>query len=703
MAHKPIFFAYSILVAGSLSTASAQTVTYSQDIAPIIYNNCTKCHRTGQVAPFTLASYDDVRKHGPTIAAVTQSTYMPPWKANPSWAAFRDERRISAQQIASIQKWVADGMPQGDSSKEPALPSFPEGWQLGTPDLILEMPAAFQVPADGPDIYRNFVLRTGLKTDRYVKAIELKPSARAAVHHVLFFSDTTGEGRRMDGADGQPGFAGLGSVFTLGLSNPLAALSNPSLLVNALAGGLGGWVPGTTPAFLPEGIAYALPLSSITNDGADLILQMHFHPDGKVEQEKTQVAIYFGPKPPREITQVQAPAFFGIRANIDIPAAKNNYMVRGSFTLPVDVDAFSISAHAHYLSRGSRLTATLPSGEVRVLLSITDWDFNWQDTYIFKDIVPLPARTRIDGELIYDNSAANPKNPFSPVKRVQWGENSTDEMGSLILNVVPHVASDSDALRNAVVLNVIPQAPPVGNKPLFIGAAVVDGASTQAGAVVPGKIVVLYGDRLGPATLANTTVSSAGKLSTNVGNTQVLFDGTPAPLLYSVAGQVAAIVPYGLDGKTGTQVQVRNGTNLSDAVALPVSPVGPSIFTADLSGSGQGVVLNDDVVTVNSSAKPAAKGSIVVIYATGEGQTSPAGMDGQLANGPRYPNPLLPVQVNIGGIAAEVLYSGAAPTLVAGVMQLNVRIPADAPSGDVPVEVIVGTAHSQPGVTISVK
>jgi len=177
-------------------------------------------------------------------------------------------------------------------------------------------------------------------------------------------------------------------------------------------------------------------------------------------------------------------------------------------------------------------------------------------------------------------------------------------MGSLILNVVPHVASNSDILRAAVVANVIPAAPPVGSKPLFISAAVVDGASAQAGAVVPGKIVVLYGDRLGPATLTSTQVSSGGKLSTNVGNTQVLFDGTAAPLLYSAAGQVAAIVPYGLDGKTGTQVQVRNGTNLSDAVALPVLPAAPSIFTANLSGSGQGVVLNQDVVTVNSTSKP---------------------------------------------------------------------------------------------------
>jgi uncharacterized protein (TIGR03437 family) len=683
-----ILILLSLILTGSLS---AQTVTYSEQIAPIIYNNCTKCHRTGQVAPFTLMSYSDAKKHGPTMTAVTQSRYMPPWKADPSWAAFRDERRLTAAQILLIQQWVAGGMQQGDATKEPVLPTFPDGWQLGTPDLILEMPAPFAVPAESDDIYRNFVLRTGLTDDRWIRAIELKASARAAVHHVLFYSDTTGEARVLDGKDGQPGFPGLGSVFTLGASNPVSAIAN------ALSGNLGGWVPGTSAAFLPDGISYALP------KGADLILQTHFHPDGKAEMEKTQIAIYFAKdKPAREIIQVQAPAFFGIQANIDIPAGNNAYMVRGSFTVPVEVDAFSISAHAHYLSRGSRLTATLPSGEVRILLSITDWDFNWQDTYLFKEIVTLPAGTRIDGELVYDNSASNSKNPFTPARRVKWGENSTDEMGSLILNLVPHQQGDITALKAAVVAYGLRNAPAVGTKPLLISAGVVDGASAQAGAVTPGKVVVFYGNRLGPATLAGGQITD-GKLANTVGSTQVLFDGIPAPLLYSSAGQVSAIVPYKLDGKLGTQVQIRNGTSTSDAVALPVTPVAPSVFTANLSGSGQGVILNQDIVTVNSAAKPADKGSVVVIYATGEGQTDPGGADGQLANGPAYPKPVKSVQVNIGGLPAEVLYAGAAPTLVAGVMQINVRIPADAQAGDNLVDVVVGGVHSQPGVTVAVR
>src|SRR5262249_34668670 len=173
-----------------------------------------------------------------------------------------------------------------------------------------------------------------------------------------------------------------------------------------------------------------------------------------------------------------------------------------------------------------------------------------------------------------------------------------------------------------------------------------------------------------------------GKLATNLGGTQVLFDGTPAPLLYASSGQLAAVVPYGIDGKKGTQVQVRNGTNVSDFVALPVTPFSPSIFSKDYTGSGQGAILNQDGVTVNSSARPADRGSVVSIYATGEGQTMPGGIDGEIARGSTMPKPSRAVQVWIDGRPAELLYAGAAPGQVAGLFQVNARIPADARAGE---------------------
>ncbi len=681
---------FAFLLFAAVRSGTAQTITWSEHIAPIIYGNCTSCHRPGQVSSLALTSYDDVRRRGSTVAQTVQSRYMPPWKPEPGWVAYRDERRLTPDQIALIAQWVADGMPRGDSSKEPQAPQFADNWLLGTPDLVLEMPAGFTVPADGPDIYRNFVLPTGLTDDKWVKAIELKPSARAVVHHVLFASDKTGAARTEERTvnDGQPGFPGLGSVFTIqAAADPLSALS----------GGLGGWVPGTTPSFLPAGIAMPLPKNS------DLILQTHFHPNGAVLTEKTVVGLYFGPTPDRQVTQFQVPAFFGIRANIDIPAGTKDYKVRGAFTIPADVEAVTVSAHAHYLAKEAKLTATLPSGEVRILLWIRQWDFSWQDQYMYKDLVPLPKGTRIDGELTYDNSADNLRNPNHPPKRVTWGEQSTDEMGSLILSVVPKNEADLDTLRGATVGYVLTPVPQVGNKPLFVSSGMVDGASAQPGTVTPGKVVVLYGSRIGPANLTTAQLAPDGRLSTTLGSTQVLFDGQPAPLIYASDGQVAAIVPYSVDGKLGTQVQVRNGSNTSDRVALPVVPVAPSIFSADYTGSGQGAVLNQDGVTVNSSAAPAAKGSIVAIYATGEGQTNPGGVDGQLANGAALPKPRLPVQVWVNGKAAEVKYSGAAPGQVAGLFQVNAKIPEDTPAGEVSLQVQVGDAVSQPGITVVVK
>ncbi|HXA48914.1 MAG TPA: IPT/TIG domain-containing protein [Candidatus Acidoferrum sp.] len=662
-----------------------QTVTYNEHIAPLLYNNCVKCHRPNQVAPFSLLTYDDATRHGRDMVIQTQSHYMPPWKPEPGWAAYRDERRLTTDQIALIKQWADGGMPQGDPAKTPLLPTFNDNWQLGTPDLILELPQTFNVPADGPDIYRNFVIPSGVTEDKYVTAVEVKPLARSVVHHMLFFTDTTGGARSVDGKDGQPGFPGFGTIFTIG--DPLAVLN----------GGLGSWVPGATPAFLPSGLGMQLPRN------ADVLVQIHFHPNGVAQKEKSVIGLYFGPRPDRTLTQLQVPAFFGSRANIDIPAGETNYKLRGSSTLPADVDAVSVSAHAHYLAKEAKLTATLPSGEVRILLWIRQWDFNWQDFFIFQDLVPLPKGTRLDGELTYDNSSNNSKNPNSPPKRIKWGENSTDEMGSLILNVVPKVASDIDPLHASTIVAILSPVPLVGNRPLLVSSGVVDGASTQPGAVTPGKIVVLYGANIGPTSVTQSTPAGGGKISTSLANTQVLFDGVPAPLLYASSTQVMAIVPYGIDGKAGTQMQVKNGSLSSDLVALPVAQAAPSIFSVNLTGTGPAAVLNQDGMTVNSSTNPAPRGSVISIYATGEGQTSPAGVDGLVASGTPLPRPTRAATVRIDGQPAEVQYAGAAPGQVAGLMQVNVRIPAGVSSGDVPIEIQVGDAKSQPGMTIAIK
>jgi mono/diheme cytochrome c family protein len=187
--------------------ATPKAVTFSEDIAPILYQHCVTCHRPGEVAPFPLITFEDAVKRGKSLVKVTESRVMPPWHAAHGYGEFADERRLTDAQIATIRDWFDHGMPRGDAAKMPPLPAFTEGWQLGTPDLILEMPEAFEVPASGPDVYRNFVMPTGLTEDRWVRAIEYRPGTRTVVHHSLFQYIRGGAAAKLANADGSPGTA----------------------------------------------------------------------------------------------------------------------------------------------------------------------------------------------------------------------------------------------------------------------------------------------------------------------------------------------------------------------------------------------------------------------------------------------------------------------------------------------------------------
>lgn len=398
-------------------------VTYHRDIAPIVYQNCTSCHREGESAPFPLSTFEEVSRKAKTIARVIEDRYMPPWHASTAHIPFQDVRRLSDGEIATFTAWVAAGKPVGDPADAPPRPDFPRGWQLGEPDLVVTMAQAYEVPADGPDIYRNFVLPLDLPEDKWVKAVELRPSARSVVHHSLFFLDDSGTARSLDGKDGKPGFGGMGF---------------------RKSGSLGGYVPGATPRRLPGDLARPLP------KGSDIVLSTHFHPSGKIENEQTTLGLYFADAPPsRKLEEVQVPPGFGRGVGIDIPAGEANYTIEDTFTLPVDYEAISVGGHAHYICETMKMTATFPDGTEKVLLEIADWDLDWQDTYYFAEAVILPAGTVIKSVITYDNSAANPDNPHTPPKRIKWGRESTDEMGSITLVGVPVAADDFTKLSRA--------------------------------------------------------------------------------------------------------------------------------------------------------------------------------------------------------------------------------------------------------------
>ena len=445
-----------VAVLAQPSPTPADTVTFSEHVAPIVFANCVTCHRPGEAAPFSLMTYEDARLRGKTIAAVTRSRYMPPWKADAGDYSFLGERRLSESQIDTLEQWVNGGLLEGDPKKMPKAPVFKEEWPLGKPDLVVSMPEAFEVPASGPDVFRNFVLALNLKKDQWIRAVDFRASARKVVHHSLFFSDPSGQGRELDAADPLPGFAGLmgGTGIVTGKLSPLEMVARvrggQPLSQNAPAGGargggaLGGWVPGGGARTFPDDIALFAP------KGSDLIVSTHFHPSGKVELEKSTVALYFAKSAPsRPFMVLQMPPMVSAFKGINIPAGEANYVVSDSFVLPIDVKAFSTNAHAHYLAREVKLTATFPDRKVKTLLSISDWDINWQGSYVFKDYVTLPAGTRLDATIRYDNSASNRRNPSRPPVRVTFGEQSTNEMGAIGLGVIATTPGSLPRLRDA--------------------------------------------------------------------------------------------------------------------------------------------------------------------------------------------------------------------------------------------------------------
>ncbi|MGA2716039.1 MAG: hypothetical protein ABSG41_23310 [Bryobacteraceae bacterium] len=401
----------------------AQAVTFNKQIAPIVYKNCSSCHRPGEAAPFPLLSYQDVSKRGRLIASVTESRFMPPWKAEAGSYPFKDERRLTSAEIAQIQDWVKQGMPEGKAADAPPPPKFPSGWMLGEPGLVVEMPAAFHVPPDGPDLYRNIAVPLGLTEDKWITAIDMKPSARSVVHHVLYFADPNGKAHDRPQQGSEPGFTGM---------RPGGREAEP----------LGGWAVGAQPHFWPDGLAQPV------KKGSDLVVQYHFHPTGRPEAEKSVIGIYFAKTPPaRTLVAIQLPPTYSLFSGLDIPAGEKDFVIRDSWTLPAAFDAVSVGAHAHYIAKQLKMTATLPNGEVKTLLSIKDWDFSWQDRYFFEQSIPLPKGTRLDAEVHWDNSAGNPRNPSNPPIEVKWGEQSKDEMGSLSLVGVPHEEADLVMLR----------------------------------------------------------------------------------------------------------------------------------------------------------------------------------------------------------------------------------------------------------------
>ncbi len=409
---------------GALPSAAdaADAVTFNKDIAPLIFENCSICHRLGTTAPFSLLTYADVSQRAQQIALVTKRRFMPPWKPEPGYGeAFVGERRLSDEQIARIQHWVADGAVEGNPADLPPMPEWPTGWRLGEPDLVIEIPEPYTLRADGEDVLRKFAIPIPIPDLRYVKGLEFQPGNPRVVHHANMRIDPTRASRQLDEGDPEPGYEGI---------TPFDARYPDGHFL--------GWTPGQVRPLAAEGMAWRL------NPGSDMLLELHLLPSGQPEVVQCRIGFFFTDEAPTKIP-------FTIRLgkqNLDIPPGATEYLSRDRYVLPVDVEVYGVQPHAHYLAKEAKGFATLPDGTRQWLIYIKDWDFDWQDSYRYAKPFFLPKGTELTMEFTYDNSVDNARNPHSPPRRVTWGQKSSNEMGDLWIQVLLGTRADLVTLRD---------------------------------------------------------------------------------------------------------------------------------------------------------------------------------------------------------------------------------------------------------------
>ena len=359
-------------------------VSYAADVAPILQARCQSCHRPRQVGPFPLLTYDDARRWGQAIREAVDELRMPPWHADPRYGRFENDRSLSAGERATIVAWVDQGMPPGDLAATPAVRSFPEGWSIGLPDVVFEIPEPFVVPATGTVPYQRFRVPTGFTEGKWVQAAEARPGDRSVVHHLLVF------------------------VHKPGQKADAISRTGPHLV---------SYAPGDMPAVYPPGTAKYVP------PGSELMFELHYTPTGRVRIDRSSVGLVFAMVP---VTRLAVTT--GIPGkDLRIPPGAPAHPVRSSHTFPANVHLISLSPHMHLRGKDFTYTAVYPDGTEEILLSVPAYDFAWQNVYRLTEPKLMPRGTRIDCLAHFDNSPENPANP-DPTQTVSWGSQSWEEM-----------------------------------------------------------------------------------------------------------------------------------------------------------------------------------------------------------------------------------------------------------------------------------
>ena len=398
----------------------AEVPTFAEDVAPILYEKCVTCHRPGEIAPMSLMSYSDVRPWSRSIRNQVIAGTMPPWHADPDVGRFSNERRLTPAEKDTLVRWADGGAPEGDPVRLPPVPVFANGWQFGEPDVVIRMSESFEVPADGEVAYQYFSVPTNLTEDTWVQAIEVRAGDRSVVHHILVYvKDPTGArpGRAFRDIPVDERYKAIvernrkrAEEANLVAVNVRASRRGPGVLIGTMA-------PGTNPMAFESGMALRIP------KGAELVFQVHYAASGKAAVDRSMVGLILADGPPtREIRagQFTNPAF-------ELPAGSADERVDTMIEFTEDAEIFALFPHTHVRGKRWEYRLTYPDGRSERVLSVPNYDFDWQTYYVMEEPLVVPKGARLEASAWYDNSAANRSNP-DPTMSVRWGEQTWEEM-----------------------------------------------------------------------------------------------------------------------------------------------------------------------------------------------------------------------------------------------------------------------------------
>lgn len=693
--------------------STQSTPTFNKEVIRILQKNCQTCHHPGDIAPFSMMTFQETRPWAKAIREAVIVRRMPPWKPTPGCGDFRDTRALSQDEINTLVAWADGGAPEGNSVDLPAATVFPDGWPLGAPDFVATPDTDF-TPPQGQDTYRCFSIpASSLRGDRFLQGLDVRPGNRKIVHHVIAYPDPGGKSVALDAKEPGPGytcFGGPGFDISTSVTDILAGRSYM----------LGGWAPGARGYFAPE--SSGIKISGGANDR--VVIQVHYHPTGEPETDRTSVGFYFA-KTPVQKNLLLLPL---VNTTFTIPAGAKQHQVTQNFDVPALMagKVVGVTPHMHLLGKQIKVEITRPNEPTQCLINIPSWDFNWQGSYLYQSAISAPGGSRVKLTCTYDNSTDNLLNPNSPPKAVRWGEETTDEMalafiaftidlfsitpsapqladialdakgglvvtgtgfqGAADIEINGHGLRDtsddpatlSTKLTSAEFWKVYaPPGEPVNVTVInpdgvrtaprsFVRAGTartvtaVSAANFSADSLAPEAIAAAFGTNLATTTM----IANATPLPTDLAGTKVRINGELAPLFFVAPTQINFLVPASV--QTGPAViEIISADGAISRGTINLATTAPSLFTSNASGVGApAAIATKDGVNylavgnADGSANLIDAGDYLVLFGTGMRKASTNA-----------------AKITIGGREAPVQYVGAQGGF-AGLDQLNTQIPA---------------------------